>query len=98
MHKISARCVISDHAMENRMLKRTVRATRTKPAKSQVREVELDGDGGEDVTDRICATLADAIAERALKPGSKILEDAIADHFGVSRTVVRGALGVLQHD
>ncbi|MFM0275387.1 GntR family transcriptional regulator [Paraburkholderia aspalathi] len=55
-------------------------------------------DVAEDVSDRIRATLAKAISEGALKPGSKILEDAIADHFGVSRTVVRGALGILEHD
>ncbi len=55
-------------------------------------------DAAEDVSDRICSTLAAAIREGALRPGSKILEDAIADHFGVSRTVVRGALGILEHD
>ena len=55
-------------------------------------------DHAEDVLDRICATLANAITEGALKPGTKILDDAIADHFGVSRTVVRGALDILQRD
>lgn len=67
------------------------KATRTKP-------VEIDIDDAEDVTDRICATLSTAIADGALKPGSKIIEEAIAEHFGVSRTVVRGALGVLQRE
>ncbi|MFK3779562.1 GntR family transcriptional regulator [Agrobacterium sp. NPDC089420] len=52
----------------------------------------------DDVSERIRTTLANAIGEGALKPGTKILEDAIADHFGVSRTVVRGALGVLESD
>jgi DNA-binding GntR family transcriptional regulator len=52
----------------------------------------------DDVVDRICATLADAIAEGALKPGVKIMEDVLGDHFGVSRTVVRGALGMLQRE
>jgi DNA-binding GntR family transcriptional regulator len=52
----------------------------------------------DDVSERIRTTLATAIGEGALKPGTKILEDAIADHFGVSRTVVRGALGVLESD
>ena len=56
------------------------------------------GDAGEDVVDRICATLSTAISSGALKPGSKILDDVIAEHFGVSRTVVRGALDVLQRD
>ena len=59
---------------------------------------EFDLGDASDVTDRICATLAAAISEGALRPGTKILEDAIADHFGVSRTVVRGALGILQRD
>ena len=62
-----------------------------------VAQVEIETDG-EDVTDRICATLSTAIGEGALRPGSKIIEEAIAEHFGVSRTVVRGALGVLQRD
>lgn len=55
-------------------------------------------DAGDDVSERIRTTLAAAIGEGALKPGTKIMEDLIADHFGVSRTVVRGALGVLESD
>ena len=55
-------------------------------------------DNGDDVSERIRVTLATAIGEGALRPGTKILEDAMADHFGVSRTVVRGALGVLESD
>lgn len=60
--------------------------------------VETEAEDNEDITDRICATLSSAIADGALRPGSKIIEEAIADHFGVSRTVVRGALGVLQRE
>jgi DNA-binding GntR family transcriptional regulator len=52
----------------------------------------------DDVSERIRNTLAAAIGEGALRPGTKILEEAIAEHFGVSRTVVRGALGVLESD
>lgn len=59
---------------------------------------EHSADSSDDVSERIRATLATAIGEGALKPGSKILEEAIAEHFGVSRTVVRGALGVLESD
>lgn len=72
-----------------------------KPIKKKtapIAEPFSDTEDAEDVTDRICTTLATAIGEGALKPGSKIIEEAIADHFGVSRTVVRGALGVLQRD
>ncbi|HSI42374.1 MAG TPA: GntR family transcriptional regulator [Xanthobacteraceae bacterium] len=56
------------------------------------------GDNTDDVSERIRTTLATAIGEGALKPGTKILEEAIAEHFDVSRTVVRGALGVLESD
>lgn len=55
-------------------------------------------DSSEDVVDRICDTIAEAIAEGALRPGMKLPEDVIGSHFGVSRTVVRGAIGVLQRD
>ncbi len=73
-----------------------------KPApksKTRAKEVAPDAyDSSEDVVDRICITLATAIGEGALKPGVKIMDDVIADHFGVSRTVVRGALDILQRD
>ena len=59
---------------------------------------EAAADPAEDVLDNICATLATAITEGALKPGEKILDDTIAEHFGVSRTVVRGALDILRRD
>ncbi|MBB6219485.1 GntR family transcriptional regulator [Rhizobium leguminosarum] len=58
----------------------------------------VDTSDNDDVSERIRNTLAAAIGEGALKPGTKILEEAIAEHFGVSRTVVRGALGVLESD
>jgi DNA-binding GntR family transcriptional regulator len=51
-----------------------------------------------DVTVRICSALCLAIAEGALKPGTKILDDVIASHFGVSRTVARGAIAILERE
>jgi len=67
--------------------------------KTRVRATPVaSADSHDDVSERIRVTLAAAIGEGALKPGSKILEEAIAEHFGVSRTVVRGALGVLESD
>jgi DNA-binding GntR family transcriptional regulator len=75
--------------------RRRLSAKATTKASSPVDTAETAND---DVTERIRNTLAAAIGEGALKPGVKILEDAIADHFGVSRTVVRGALGVLESD
>lgn len=74
------------------MKKTRAQSARTAPAAAST------ADNNDDVSERIRATLAAAIGEGALKPGTKILEEAIAEHFGVSRTVVRGALGVLESD
>lgn len=50
----------------------------------------------EDASEKICATLMEAVSERALRPGTKLMEDVIAGHFGVSRTAVRGAIAILE--
>lgn len=59
---------------------------------------DLTDSSGDEVTERICATLAAAIVNGALKPGVKLIEDVIAGHFDVSRTVVRGAIAILARD
>ncbi|NTE88295.1 GntR family transcriptional regulator [Agrobacterium rubi] len=79
-------------------MKTTRRRLSAKTATKANSPVDTAEAANDDVTERIRNTLAAAIGEGALKPGVKILEDAIADHFGVSRTVVRGALGVLESD
>ncbi len=79
-------------------MKTTRRRLSAKNAPKASSAVDTAETANDDVTERIRNTLAAAIGEGALKPGIKILEDAIADHFGVSRTVVRGALGVLESD
>lgn len=79
-------------------MKKTTRRQGAKTAPKANGPVDATENAHDDVTERIRITLATAIGEGALKPGVKILEDAIADHFGVSRTVVRGALGVLESD
>lgn len=43
-------------------------------------------------TDLIVQALTRAIVDHRLQPGSKLAEQALADHFGVSRTLVRQAL------
>jgi len=43
-------------------------------------------------TSVIVDTLTRAIVEHRLQPGSKLAEQKLADHFGVSRTLVRQAL------
>ena len=52
----------------------------------------------EDIVETICDSISMAIAEGALRPGMKILDDVIARHFGVSRTVARGAVAMLERE
>ena len=49
-------------------------------------------------TDRIVASITNAIIERRLMPGTKLAEQKIADIFAVSRTLVRQALNQLSRD
>jgi DNA-binding transcriptional MocR family regulator len=43
-------------------------------------------------TGSIVEALTRAIVEHRLQPGTKLAEQKLADHFGVSRTLVRQAL------
>ena len=54
------------------------------------------GKGGGTRADSVYAGLRRAIIEQALAPGDKLPEDAIGRSFGVSRTLVRGALARLE--
>ncbi|HNT38199.1 MAG TPA: GntR family transcriptional regulator [Rubrivivax sp.] len=49
-------------------------------------------------TERIVEAVTTAIVERRLMPGTKLVEQQIADLFSVSRTVVRQALNRLSRD
>ena len=46
-------------------------------------------------TDQIAQALTHAIVEHRLQPGARLVEQALADHFSVSRTLVRQALFLL---
>lgn len=50
------------------------------------------------VTDQIVESITAAIVERRLMPGTRLVEQQIADVFAVSRTVVRQALNRLSRD
>ena len=54
--------------------------------------------GATGVTDDIVDSITSAIVERRLMPGTKLVEQQIADIFEVSRTVVRQALNQLSRD
>ncbi len=56
----------------------------------------VTGQGGS--TGRIVDSITTAIVERRLAPGTKLVEQQIADVFSVSRTVVRQALNQLSRD
>jgi DNA-binding GntR family transcriptional regulator len=69
------------------------------PAKSPRRTAARAADpGGGGSTQRIVESITGAIVERRLMPGTKLVEQQIADIFGVSRTVVRQALNQLSRD
>ena len=68
-------------------------------AKTPHRAAALAADaGGSGSTQRIVESITTAIVERRLMPGTKLVEQQIADIFGVSRTVVRQALNQLSRD
>lgn len=54
--------------------------------------------GATSVTGQIVDSVTSAIVERRLMPGTKLVEQQIADLFAVSRTVVRQALNQLARD
>ena len=48
--------------------------------------------------DDIVVRLTEAVLEHRVLPGMKLSEDEVGDIFGVSRTVVRQALGAMAHE
>ena len=72
-------------------------ATRRRPdlAASKVRSAAPSPAGS---TDRIVEAITAAIVERRLMPGTKLVEQKLADIFQVSRTLVRQALNQLCRD
>lgn len=55
-------------------------------------------DGVTTTTQRIAASITQAIVERRLMPGTKLAEQQLADIFSCSRTLVRQALNQLSRD
>lgn len=57
-----------------------------------------DAAAGSSVTGQITAAITQAIVERRLMPGTKLVEQQLADIFQCSRTLVRQALNQLSRD
>jgi len=64
----------------------------------QLVDVPRAGRAAASVTDGIVESITTAIVERRLMPGTRLVEQQIADVFKVSRTVVRQALNQLSRD
>ncbi len=76
------------------MSSRAAPSTRPVSAGSATRDAGGQGSS----TARIVTSITMAIVERRLAPGTKLVEQQIADVFSVSRTVVRQALNQLSRD
>ena len=70
-------------------------AVRHAPRSAALSAADAAGTGP---TQRIVDSITTAIVERRLMPGTKLVEQQIADIFGVSRTLVRQALNQLKSD
>lgn len=64
----------------------------------QLVDAPRTGRAAASVTDGIVDSITTAIVERRLMPGTRLVEQQIADVFDVSRTVVRQALNQLSRD
>jgi len=72
--------------------------TAAAPRKKARGGAPITADSGAGPTQRIVDSITAAIVERRLMPGTKLVEQQIADIFGVSRTLVRQALNQLSRD
>ena len=75
----------------------TLPRARRHPAASGTGAV-VEGATAPGTTERIVAAITTAIVERRLMPGTKLVEQKLADIFQVSRTLVRQALNQLSRD
>jgi DNA-binding GntR family transcriptional regulator len=72
--------------------------TRPSPSPGSAGQALRAATGQGSSTGRIVDSITTAIVERRLAPGTKLVEQQIADVFSVSRTVVRQALNQLSRD
>jgi DNA-binding GntR family transcriptional regulator len=77
-------------------LVKPARAAAPRKAASAPAAEPRDDAGG--TTQRIVDAITEAIVERRLMPGTKLVEQQLADIFSVSRTLVRQALNRLSRD
>ena len=80
------------------MKRGSARAAAAAAASAPTAAARIGGPTAAGTTARIVESVTDAIVERRLMPGTKLVEQQIADLFAVSRTVVRQALNQLARD
>jgi DNA-binding GntR family transcriptional regulator len=71
------------------------RARSGSPRRERAAAALLAGNGGGD--DLVCATIHEAVLDHRLPPGTKLKEIALAELFGVTRSVIRRSLARLAH-
>jgi DNA-binding GntR family transcriptional regulator len=76
----------------------SARRTSAAPRAGSRRRAKPPAGAAGDTTGRIVESITTAIVERRLQPGTKLVEQQIADIFQVSRTLVRQALNQLSRD
>jgi DNA-binding GntR family transcriptional regulator len=92
---VPTRSVVADAPVP--AARRTRRSAVRGPRPADAADAGKPGEGG-DTTRRIVESITAAIIERRLHPGTKLVEQQIADIFRVSRTLVRQALNQLSRD
>ncbi|HET9010747.1 MAG TPA: GntR family transcriptional regulator [Gemmatimonadaceae bacterium] len=71
------------------------RSASRRPRRERAASGLFGGNGGDD--DLVCATIHEAVLDHRLPPGTKLKEIALAELFGVTRSVIRRSLARLAH-
>ncbi len=69
-----------------------------RPSSSLANTAQLDGFDHPTLTDRIYVVIKDGIISQEFKPGTRLIDQEIAERLGVSRTPVREAIARLAAD
>ena len=90
--KTSTRLPTPDEAPRRSASPRPPRLRKADPHAIQPSDLAASGESDASTTEHIVNAVTRAIVEHRLLPGDKLVEQKLADRFGVSRTLVRQAL------